>query len=93
MYMEYITTTELRTKSPALVKALNDGKKVSLVHRSKVVGVIKPLKYVPKVFNAEKFKEALRALRPAKPISQSQGEKNYREHMMKKYGKYISRHK
>jgi len=42
--MEFITTTDLRTKSSALITSLKNGESISLIHRSKVVGIIKPKK-------------------------------------------------
>ena len=40
--MQTITTTQLRTKSSELIKSLEKGDSISLIHRSKIVGVIKP---------------------------------------------------
>src|SRR5690606_12332476 len=37
------TSTQLRTKSKELVDALSDGQAVTLIHRSRVIGVIKPI--------------------------------------------------
>ena len=39
----FITTTELRTKTKWLVDTLKEGKKVYLIHRSKVVATITPV--------------------------------------------------
>ena len=92
MYMEYITTTELRTKSPELIKALRKGKTITLLHRSEVVGDIKPAKHKAKPFDVKKFKKLIEAL-DLPPTTPAQREKIYREHLEKKYGKYIPRHK
>ncbi|MBI2086209.1 hypothetical protein HYT74_02620 [Candidatus Daviesbacteria bacterium] len=40
--MQFITTTELRTKSKELVKTLQEGNSVYLIHRSKVIATIMP---------------------------------------------------
>lgn len=89
--VEYITTTGLRTKSSQLIQSLKKGAKVSLIHRSKVVGIIEPIKKSsPKTFNVEEFKKILKDLAPLKPTTPVEREKNYREHLMKKYGKGLS---
>lgn len=87
--MNYITTTDLRTKSKDLIKTLREGRSVDLIHRSRLVGVIKPTKEQPKVFNAKRFAKLVTALNLS-PITYAEREKNYREHIMKKYGKGIS---
>ncbi|OGH47433.1 MAG: hypothetical protein A3A51_01805 [Candidatus Levybacteria bacterium RIFCSPLOWO2_01_FULL_39_10] len=86
--MEYITTTNLRTKTSQLVNELKKGGKVSLIHRSKIIGVIKPVEE-PKIFDAEKFNKIIKKLN-LPPTTYAQREKIYRSHLMKKYGKGIS---
>lgn len=87
--MEYITTTNLRTQSSQLINTLKKGTKVSLIHRSKVVGIIEPAIKSPKKFNAARFKKLVDKLNlPA--TTYAQREKIYREHLMKKYGKSLS---
>ncbi len=92
MNMEYITTTDLRTKSSQLVSDLKKGKRISLVHRSQVVGEITPTFPIKEkvIFDAKKFKEAMRALRPKRLIPKKDRERIYRAHLMKKYGKGLS---
>ena len=87
--MDYITTTELRTKSKELVKLLKDGFSVDLIHRSRVVGEIKPKIYDPKPFDPDKFLKIVKKLNLPK-LSYKEREKRYRAHLMKKYGKGIS---
>lgn len=41
--MDYITTTQLRTQTSKLVKALEKGESVTCIHRSKVIGVFEPV--------------------------------------------------
>jgi antitoxin (DNA-binding transcriptional repressor) of toxin-antitoxin stability system len=48
--MNNMTTTNLRKKSAQLVKTLKKGESVSLIHRSKVIGVIEPIKENRNVF-------------------------------------------
>ena len=87
--MQYITTTELRTKSKKLVEALQEGKSVDLVHRSKVIGEIKPIIFDPKPFNVAKFLKTIKKLNLPR-LSKRQMEARYRKHMVEKYGKSIS---
>ena len=41
--MEYITTTQFRTKIKWLLSMLKQGKSVYWIHRSKVIGMIVPV--------------------------------------------------
>lgn len=89
--MNYISTTDLRTKSSQLVHALLNGNSLYLVHRSKIVGEIKPAQAAAKQkpFNAKRFFQLARKLNLPK-LSDEKLERNYRDHMEKKYGKRIS---
>ncbi len=87
--MQYITTTELRTQTSKLVKALERGESISLIHRSKVVGAIKPARLEGKPFDPEKFREIINSLKLPK-TTYAQRDKIYRKHLMEKYGKGIS---
>lgn len=87
--MEYITTTGLRTKTSELISALKKGTSVSLIHRSKVVGIVKPIVEAPKTFNAARFKRLVEALNLPQ-TTHAERERIYRAHLMKKYGKGIS---
>ena len=52
--MNYLSTTQLRTQTPLLIRMLIAGKKVKLLHRSKVVGQIVPLESKQtKIFRAQ----------------------------------------
>ena len=89
--MQVITTTELRTKSKELVNALQEGHSVDLIHRSKVVGEIKPI-YDAKPLTKEgieQLKKLAQALNLPK-LSYKERERRYRKHLMEKYGKSIS---
>ena len=87
--MQYITTTELRTMSKKLLELLRNGNSVDLVHRSKIVGEIKPKTYDPKPFDPDKVAEIAKKLNLPK-LSYAQRERRYRTHLMKKYGKGLS---
>jgi len=87
--MQVITTTQLRTKSKNLIESLKQGETVDLIHRSEIVGEIKPKKQSEKVFNADKFLKSVTNLNLPK-LSEAEREMNYRDHMDKKYGKNFS---
>lgn len=87
--MQLITTTELRTKTTELVKALREGRSVGLIHRSKMVGEIKPNIHDPKPFDPDKFTKIVEKLNFPK-LTMRQIDKRYRAAMMKKHGKSIS---
>lgn len=87
----YITTTGLRTKSAQLVDTLRKGNPVSLIHRSQVIGEIKPIEnQQPVIFDADKFKKLLKSLGSLRRISIKEREKIYRKHLEEKYGKNFS---
>lgn len=86
--MQYITTTDLRTKSSQLVNILKNGGSVSLIHHSKVIGKIQP-DQEPKPFDAKKFKKLVNGLNLPK-TTYTQREKIYRKHLMEKYGPNLS---
>lgn len=87
--MQVITTTQLRTKSKELVKVLQEGHSVDLIHRSKVVGEIKPKIYDPKPFDADKFLKIVKKLNFPK-LTPKQIEARYRKAMMEKHGQSLS---
>lgn len=91
--MQYITTTNLRTKSSKLVEALKRGSSVNLIHRSRVIGEIKP-KHEPRALtekdiqDLEKLAEQLNLPK----LSYKERERRYRKYLMEKYGKGLSRY-
>lgn len=87
--MQTITTTQLRTKSKQLVKTLEQGYSVDLIHRSKVVGEIKPKITDPKPFDPDKVARIAKKLNLPN-LSYKQLGKRYRIHLEKKYGKGFS---
>lgn len=90
--MQTISTTELRTRSKDLVKVLNEGKRVDLIHRSKVVGQINPKGQSQKVFDAVRFLKIINKLN-LPILTDEEIDKRYRKAMEKKHGKSIPRHK
>jgi antitoxin (DNA-binding transcriptional repressor) of toxin-antitoxin stability system len=89
--MNDITTTNLRTQSSKLVDTLKKGGVVSLIHRSKVIGVIKPAKE-PKPLSGDDItmiKNHAKDLNLPK-TSYEDREKIYSTHLSDKYGKDIS---
>lgn len=89
--MNYITTTQLRTRSKELIKTLKEGGHVELIHKSKIVGEIKPV-YDAKPLTQEgikKIQQAAKKLNLPK-LSYKEREKKYRAHLMKKYGQGLS---
>lgn len=89
--MYTITTTQLRTQTSRLVSLLQQGQEVSLIHRSRLVGRVMPEKKQPKVFtrfDAHRMTELVERLNLPQ-LSRVEMERNYREHMIKKYGKYL----
>ncbi|MDO8429441.1 MAG: hypothetical protein Q7S88_02315 [Candidatus Daviesbacteria bacterium] len=89
--MNYITTTELRTKSSQLVETLKKGGSVSLIHRSKVIGEFKP-KQDAKPMTKSGIKELKRLAKELNlpKMTYAQREKTYRKHLVEKYGKGLS---
>lgn len=92
MYMNMITTTELRTQVPLILTLLSRGETVDLVHRSRVVGEIAPKKYPDKPFNAKRVKQLVEKMN-LPVLSQKEIDQRYRKYMMDRYGKYLPRHK
>lgn len=87
--MQYLTTTDLRTKTSELVNTLKQNGEVTLIHRSKIVGIIKPVENQPKPFDVEKFRLFLKSIKPIKIIPRHKRDKIYRKHLMEKYGKHL----
>ena len=86
--MQVITTTELRTKSKELIESLREGRSVDLIHRSKVVGEIKPKIYDPKPFDPDKFLKIVNKIN-LPHLTPGQIETRYRKAMMEKHGQSL----
>lgn len=85
--MNYITTTQLRTKSSQLIKSLKRGDSISLIYRSRIVGEIRPKKEPRSLtkFDIKKLQQLAEKLNLPKS-SYEEREKRYRKHLTKKYG-------
>ena len=87
--MNYITTTDLRTQSPELIAQLKKGGKVTLIHRSSVIGVITPVVSSSRVFDVASFKKIIgNGLSVSERIHDRN--KVYENHLKEKYGKRLS---
>lgn len=89
--MQYITTTELRTKSNKVVKTLKEGGKLSLIYRSRVIGEILPYQEPQPLTrkDIEEIKISAQKLDLPK-LSYKERAKRYRTHIMKQYGQGVS---
>lgn len=90
--MEYISTTDLRTKSSQLIKALQKGKTIRLVYRSQVVGNISPqapLKTEKSEISLLDIHDYLVRIIPPKERD-IDWKAIYRKELQKKYGKHLS---
>lgn len=84
--MQYITFTQLRTKSNNLAKALEKGEEVKLVRRSVVVGRVIPDKDTRiKTINAKKLEAKINKLDLPR-LTIREIDRRYRIAMIKKHG-------
>ena len=84
--MQTITFTELRKQSKKLKKALEEGKSIDLIHRSKVVGKIKPVgPQLVKIIDAKKLQKKIDKL-DLPTLTLKEMDRRYRIAMMKKHG-------
>lgn len=92
MYMNVITSTEIRTKMPQVIATLRSGESIDLIHRSKIIGLIKPQKYQGKPLTEKDIKELIGAAKKLKlpKLTDKQIEARYRKHLREKYGKGLS---
>ena len=86
--MDYITTTALRTQPPRVLRTLKQGQSVDLIHRSQVVGEIRPKASQSKPFDPERFEKLVKKLN-FKPTTIKQREIIYGKHLEEKYGRYL----
>lgn len=94
--MNYITTTELRTKTTGLVEALQGGEEVDILHRSKIVGRIipksvsqRPIKTVTDP--AKLISGIKRLVGDAGKYTKEERKAIYHKHLESKYGKHFFR--
>lgn len=88
--MQYITTTELRTKSSDLINALLAGYSVKLIHRSKPIAKIEPApQLLTRPSNVALFEKAIRSFKLPR-LSLRQARTRYSSHLRRKYGQRLS---
>lgn len=88
--MQYITFTQLRTKSHNLAKALEKGEEIKLIRKSKIVGKIVPDKSAAvKTIDAKKLQAKIDRLN-LQSLTMKEIDRRYRIAMMKKHGQGIS---
>ena len=90
MHMEYITFTQLRTRTNNLAKALKKGNEVKLIRRSAVVGRIVSDKGIKiKTINAKRLQAKIDKLN-LPHLTLKEIDRRYRIAMMKKHGQGLS---
>lgn len=88
--MQYITFTQLRTKSRNLAKALEEGTEIKLVRKSKIVGTIVPDKSIAvKTINAKRLQAKIDRL-DLPSLTMKEIDRRYRIAMTKKHGQGLS---
>lgn len=88
--MQYITFTELRTKSNYLAKALEKGEEVKLIRRSKVIGRVIPDNDTKiKTINAKRLEAKIDGLDLPR-LTLKEIDRRYRIAMIKKHGQGLS---
>lgn len=90
--MNIITATELRTKMPQVIATLLNGGVIDIIHRSKIVGEIRPKKQNQKIMTEKsirKLKQLAKKMSLPK-ISHTERERSYRKYMTTRYGKSLS---
>ena len=88
--MNLITTTELRTRTNDLVNLLLNGEGVQIIHRSKLIGTIRPKKKVIKGFDADAVM-AITAKFNHPILTDKEIDRRYRAAMIKRHGKHLPR--
>lgn len=87
--MHYITFTELRTKTPELVKALKSGQTVKLTYRSQPLADIEPTSQSQvKTSDVAKLEVLIKSF-PYPRLTVRQARAKYRRHLTQKYGKHL----
>ena len=87
--MNYITTTQLRTKTTDLLSALHDGQTVDLIHRSQVVGEIRQKINTPKkTIDSKKLQKIIDDI-DMPSLTMEEIDRRYRIEMTKRHGKGI----
>lgn len=88
--MQCITTTELRTKSTEMIKQLQQGSVISLIHRSKIVATVVPSQpQEPKVVTAKALRTFNKKFGFSTNTTAAQRKQRYAEHLEKRYRKSV----
>lgn len=88
--MQYITFTQLRTKSNQLAKSLEKGEEVKLIRRSEVIARVIPEKETKeKTINAKKLEDKIQELDLPR-LTLKEIDRRYKTAMMKKHGQSLS---
>lgn len=91
MSTHFVTTTQLREQSSKIIAKLISGENITLIHRSKMVGVIKPLiSNTRGIDDIKGFKRTLLALKSEIVIPLEKRRKIYSDYLKKRYGKNLS---
>lgn len=85
MYMNIITSTQLRTQIPEVIATLLAGGSIDFIHRSKIVGEFKPKVAYTKTISANQLKRKINALNLPQ-LTEKEIDRRYRAAMMKKHG-------
>jgi len=88
--MNYITTTDLRTKTSKLKDSLKRGESTYLLHRSRVIGVVEPYEQKEVIATAEKLKKFVSLFPKGPKVSYKKRKEIYLKHLKEKYGKSLS---
>ena len=80
--------TDLRSKTARAVELLKEGKELLLIHRSRIIGKILPIRQEKevKLTNLKAFINALEKIRPKKILPRSDRKKEMLLYLKKRYG-------
>ena len=87
--MNYLSTTDLRTKSAKLRDSLKKGKRTFLLHRSKVIGVVEPYERKEFVSTEKNLKKFIESFHTGKNYSYKKRNEMFQKHLEGKYGENI----
>ncbi len=89
--MDYITTTDLRTKASKLKDSLERGESTFVLHRSRIIGVFEPYESNNNTFSLKQLSKLHKSISPSKiQYTYKEREKIYAKHLKEKYGQGIS---
>jgi len=94
--MNTITVTELRRNPAKLLESLDKGMSVTILYRSRVLGVAEPLPKQKKILSKNDLSDLekiLNKIKPKKLLPKNKRDEIYQKRLEEKYGPRISRHK